>query len=32
VRDLRARRTVLVLAGRSYFARAVRATVRTRRP
>ncbi len=32
VRDNRARRTVTVRAGRSYIARAVRATVRTRRP
>ncbi len=32
VRDNRARRTVTVRAGRSYLARAVRATVRTRRP
>jgi len=32
VRDERARRTVIVRAGSSYLARAVRATVRTRRP
>jgi len=32
VRDNRARRTVTVRAGRSYLARAIRATTRTRRP